>query len=185
MDNKRLDTYSINPNDKREKALQRAIIAKGKTYIGSSSISVEWLDIELPVRPDESHRIDLIGKDSTGRFVLCELKFSNGSSINTPSYAENELIGYWEDIKANVKWLTDNGIHHSNGKNFDWAELASSEPRLIVAANASYWVYWLLHRNDQNPPKRVECCWIDISFDYYLHHDINDKDVDIMHWGKI
>ena len=59
-----------------ECAFQRAII-QGKKSIVKEEV-INWIDIELPVDGSNSPRgkcIDLIGKDSHGNYVLCELKF--------------------------------------------------------------------------------------------------------------
>lgn len=59
-----------------ECAFQRAIIL-GEYSIVDKEDKITWIDIELPVDDSTSSRgkcIDLIGKDSQGHYVLCELK---------------------------------------------------------------------------------------------------------------
>ena len=76
--NKKLSTpgmVSFTIKDTNEKALQRAVLNQGESYLDGKT--VEWLDIELPVEFSENARrpcIDLIGRDEDGRYLLCALK---------------------------------------------------------------------------------------------------------------
>ena len=68
--------YSTSIRHTGECAFQRAIILNGTSSVNGDEI--EWMDIELPVDERINPRgkcIDLIGKDSEGNYVLCELKF--------------------------------------------------------------------------------------------------------------
>lgn len=166
--NKKLSTpgmVSFTIKDTNEKALQRAVLKQGQSYIDGKT--VEWLDIELPVEFSENARrpcIDLIGRDEDGRYLLCELKFSNNKT-DSPCDAEKELIGYYNLIKQNSTELDNNDIHHKEEKTFSWAELVNSNPRLCIMADASYWVYWenKADRVKLQHPDLVECLAIDID----------------------
>lgn len=172
--NKKLSTpgmVSFTIKDTNEKALQRAVLKQGQSYLDGKT--VEWLDIELPLEFSENARrpwIDLIGRDEDGRYLLCELKFSNNKT-DSPCDAEKELIGYYDLITKNSMELDKNEIHHKKQKLFSWTELVNSNPRLCIMADASYWVHWenkvdsvKLQHSDQ-----VECFAIDIDPDIFVN----------------
>ena len=112
----RPDSFSTLIADTGEKALQRALIMGGTSLIDGEV--VEWLDIELPVEFSESARrrcFDLIGRTSSNKFIICELKYSRGTNNENESLKrayEEELIVYKSLIEENyaeldVKVLSD------------------------------------------------------------------------------
>lgn len=128
-----------------ECAFQRAII-QGKYSIVKNE-KIVWIDIELPV-DDSSHArgkcVDLIGKDSRGNYVLCELKFRKKSDNGNPIEATEQLKGYYEEIKKNAIELNRIGLGHTNAtEKINWEKVASGKTRLMVVANDFYWGTWL------------------------------------------
>ncbi len=156
-------------NSTTETAFQRAIFWNGETIRGKKT-KIKWLDIELPVIPgDKSRRssIDLIGK-SGNRYVICELKFGKNSKTECPDVAVKQLKGYYEQIKHNCDDLDKTDTHHKGCTSFKWKDLAFKKPILCVAANASYWAYWLGHRKtDISKLKGVEFYSVDIPADTF------------------
>ena len=69
----------VNVRNKYETALEKAILNIGYSVLGDEKIL--WLDGELPLESKRRgyKRLDLLGIDSKGRYVLCELKFSGES----------------------------------------------------------------------------------------------------------
>ena len=149
-----------------ETAFQRAIIL-GKTSIIDNEI-VEWFDIELPVDKDRTkargHCVDLIGRSKNGYFI-CELKFGKNSATDSPSYAKEELERYRTDIENNYEYLDSSNIHHKNGVDFKWEDIAKNS-RYIIVANQEYWSYWLEHRKEQLP-EGFDCYSININSDCF------------------
>ena len=72
-----------------ECAFQRAIIQGEISIVNNEKI--EW--------------IDLIGMDSNGNYVLCELKFRKKGDNGNPLEATEQLKAYYENIKKNAKEL--------------------------------------------------------------------------------
>lgn len=161
--------------DTSEKALQRAILWKGNTILGSKT-TIQWLDIELPVddkRGGRGHCVDLIGKLGN-RYVLCELKFyKKGAVSDSPEYAMNEIKYYHEAIKRNWKTLdTNDELHHAGQPMFKWKDLASDSTILMVAANSSYWAYWcgswsIKKSHPFDIPPKMMWCSIDVPCDLF------------------
>ena len=134
-----------------ECAFQRAII-QGKKSIVKGEV-INWIDIELPVDGSDSPRgkcIDLIGKDSHGNYVLCELKFRKTGDNGKPSEAVKQLKEYYQYIKDNAAELSN--LRHTNAtEDINWKKVASSKTRLMVVANTFYWYTWLIRsRNKEN-----------------------------------
>lgn len=136
-----------------EVALQRAIFNGKTTILQNESAIVEWIDIEIPVVLSENRRrpcVDIIGikKD---KLILCELKFKKKSNPrDTPYYAVFELLIYYYFVRCNYENLDKFNICHdlSTTKNFKWEKyLKNSLPQLIVAANDSYWKYYLQRKD--------------------------------------
>lgn len=162
---------STNIKDTNEKALQRALLMQGTSLLDGKE--VKWLDIELPIEFSENSRrksVDIIGRDEDGRYLLCELKFSNNKT-DSPCNAEKELIGYYDLINQNSTELDNNDIHHKKQKIFSWAELINSNPRLCIMADASYWVHWenKVDSVKLQHPDQVECFAIDIDPDIFVN----------------
>ena len=134
-----------------ECAFQRAII-QGKTSIVKNEL-IKWIDIELPVDDSPFSRgrcVDLIGKDSKGNYVLCELKFRKKSDNGNPIEATKQLKGYYENIKKNATELNSIDLRHKNAtERIDWKKVASSNTRLIVVANSFYWDTWLVRSKNK------------------------------------
>lgn len=128
-----------------ECAFQRAIIQRKYSVVKREKI--KWIDIELPVNDSASSRgqcVDLIGKDTNGNYVLCELKFRKKSDNGNPIEATEQLKGYYEEIQKNKTELNRIGLGHINAtETIDWVKVASSNTRLMVVANCFYWDTWL------------------------------------------
>ena len=143
-----------------ECAFQRAIILGKKSTVKGETIN--WIDIELPVDGSNSSRgkcIDLIGKDSHGNYVLCELKFRKKGDNGKPSEAVKQLKEYYQYIKDNAAELS--GLRHTNATEaIDWIKIASSTTRLMVVANTFYWETWLIRSRNKEDLKDFD----DIEF---------------------
>lgn len=128
-----------------ECAFQRAII-QGKSSVVKGE-KIKWIDIELPVNDSASSRgqcVDLIGMDTNGNYVLCELKFRKKSDNGNPIEATEQLKGYYEEIQKNKTELNRIRLGHTNAtEKIDWEKVASSNTRLMVVANCFYWDTWL------------------------------------------
>ena len=143
-----------------ECAFQRAIIQGDYSIVNGEKI--KWIDIELPVDDSPSSRgkcIDLIGKDSRGVYVLCELKFRKKSDNGGPEEAANQIKGYYEEIKKNADELNKIELGHTHATaKIDWEKVASNETRLMVVANKFYWETWC---------ERKKTVLSDRSIEYY------------------
>lgn len=176
------DHFSTTIRATTEVALEKAMFLLGKSKRGRENDEIEWLDMELPVAPGNSSRLDLIGRlKQKGTFVICELKF--GNSFNTsddPVYAANEVVKYFELIRQNYTFVKDQHHYTKNddgiiGKEFDWKKVTETTTELIVVANAAYWAYWIGHRGFTVPKTgkyntkwyNVKCYSIDIPMDYF------------------
>jgi hypothetical protein len=151
--------------DTGEKAFQRALLNSGITYLQFpyNLEKILWLDGELPVIMNKSPRrmcVDLIGQIE-GVQAIVELKYGKGSATDHPEYAALELLTYYYLILINGDKLHENKIYHTNKvlQERYWVSLSSegfipygganwrimnlnSYPKLIIAANKSYWNYW-------------------------------------------
>jgi hypothetical protein len=139
-----------------EVAFQRAIYNGTNTHLQNESEIVKWIDIEIPVVLSENRRrpcVDIIGTNND-KLVLCELKFNKKSNPNdSPYYAIFELLIYYYFVRCNYKDLDKENIFHDlpTTKNFRWEEyLKNSTAQLLVAANDSYWKYYLKRKNYEN-----------------------------------
>ena len=137
-----------------ESAFQRAIFNKGESYLhyrkdGSPTV-VRWQDLEIPVvlgRKSRRTCIDLIGS-TDGTPVICELKYMEKSVSDHPKYAIFELLIYFYLIRCNFEKLDKNNVHHQFGSPVNWKMIANNfSTQLIVAANSTYWNYWLSRLN--------------------------------------
>lgn len=166
----RPDSFSTLIADTGEKALQRALIMGGTSLIDGEVI--EWLDIELPVEFSESARrrcFDLIGRTSSNKFIICELKYSRGTNNENESLKhayEDELMVYKSLIEENYAELDINKVHHTNGKDFLWSDVAKNA-QYIIAANKEYWEYHLKQKDNQLPPEDISCYSIDVDIEYF------------------
>lgn len=154
-----------------ETAFQRALWLCKTSIIEGEAIS--WIDIELPVDISGNARgkcIDLIGKDESGNFVICELKFGEPGNGN-PHDAQRQLAEYFEQITKNSDFLGQH-INARERGNINWHDVASNTTRFILAANEAYWQYWLNQRN-LTLPSDVECYELPIPTDYFK---LLDKD---------
>lgn len=164
-------TLKYEIKDKREKAIQRAILGLvGKSIIYPSAETtldksppyckeqfenktIYWIDMELPVIFSKNSRrtcIDLLGL-SGEQPVVCELKFVNndGYLSNCPIYAAMELLSYHLYIVANQEKLKNENIRHKfvekHPKDIGsgiWTNYDKNNPILLVAANIGYWKKW-------------------------------------------
>lgn len=175
-------------NAPTETAFQRAILKNGESFLGGRT-KIEWLDIELPVDDGRGPRrqcVDLIGKQGEN-YVLCELKFGKDSGTDSPEYAAAEVRKYHEKIKLNWVELDKKFLHHPDGKPFLWKNLARESTALIVAANASYWAYWLGHRKaDLSKIEGVQFYSVDVPADTFTKQKANLETyiptIDTNHW---
>lgn len=139
------DYNANNVANTAECAFQRAIIQGNYSIVNKEKI--KWIDIELPVDDSASSRgqcVDLIGMDSKGNYVLCELKFRKKTDHGNPIEATEQLKGYYENIKHNAAELNRIGLGHTNAsEKINWEKVASSNTRLMVVANCFYWDTWL------------------------------------------
>jgi hypothetical protein len=132
-----------------EVAFQRAIY-NGISSKLNENTEVNWIDIEIPVVLGEKgrrHCIDMIGTTSDkNNLVLCELKYSGKTkSEDSPTYAIFELLIYYYFLRCNFKNLDSHNVYHKleTTKNFSWEGYLSSDiPKLVIAANNSYWEFW-------------------------------------------
>lgn len=139
-------------NSTSETAFQRAIYNDSPTTFklkNGNTRKIEWLDLELPVVLNKSSRricLDLIGLvDNTP--TICELKYFKNSAGDHPVYAIFEVLVYYYFVLCNYKKLDDEKIHHTNLKKFVWKSVINTPtPIFLVAANDSYWDYWLHKR---------------------------------------
>ena len=130
--------------DTNEKAFQRAICYGENTFLEGHD-RIRWIDFELPVENNPQARdccVDLIGEDSNGHYVLCELKFSgkSGRGNGSPQEAGEQLNRYYMLLLDNVEFFT----FHKNVRDpvFDVERFCQTKPRLLVAADESYWERW-------------------------------------------
>jgi len=147
--------FSMKIKSTSETAFQRSIWGCKTSEVGGTVVT--WLDIELPVDRSGNPRgqcVDLIGRDDTGRFVLCELKFGDPGN-GSPEEAAEQVRLYKDEVVKNANCLG----HHKKSEErgvLDWAMVATESTRLIVAANRSYWEYWR-GRLHSIVPNGVEC----------------------------
>lgn len=138
--------------DTGEKAFQRAIMNGGISYLSTDKKDrVRWIDFEVPVGDSDTPRdncVDLIGKDATGRYVLCELKFSGKSTGNGgPQEAADQLKNYAAQLAENVESIR----FHENAKEaFNPMRYVAHPPRLMVAADLVYWGKRIKEPRDQS-----------------------------------
>ena len=142
-----------------EVAFQRAIYNGRKTKLNEKT-EVNWIDIEIPVvlgTKGRRHCIDIIGATSDKKnLVLCELKYSGKTkSEDSPTYAIFELLIYYYFLRCNFKNLDSHKVYHKleTTENFSWEGYLSIDiPRLVIAANNSYWEFWFekkkINKND-------------------------------------
>ena len=183
------DYFSTTINATTEVALERAMFLLGSSRRGREDDVIEWLDMELPVSPLNADRLDLIGRlKKKGTFIICEVKFGNSFNpsyrtkyLSSPELAANEVVQYYEMVRKNLTFVTDQHHYTPNdegikGKEFDWEKVVDGKTELIVVANAAYWAYWLGHRGLAVPTsgkakngrkRKVKCYSIDIPFDYF------------------
>ena len=142
---------AISSKNVSEVAFQRAIIEGKESII--DGVVVKWIDIELPVfgKKARGKCVDLIGVDSRGRYVICELKFRrNKSNGDRPEEASAQLFNYYQHIRNFYEQFQLYNLHHSNSNGeIDWQNVASYNTKLIVAANKSYWDFWCGKKHHQ------------------------------------
>jgi hypothetical protein len=153
-----------------ESALQRAIIEGETSLVNGEEIT--WIDIELPVYGDKSRGkcIDLIGKDSKGNYVLCELKFRKKRDSGGPNETTEQLKEYYSYIQKNADDLNSMNFMHENAKEkkIDWKKVAAKTTRLFVVANSFYWDTWLIlsKKKEKLDDKDVE--YYSVNIDRYV-----------------
>ncbi len=138
--------------DTGEKAFQRAILNGGRSYLSKDMKDwVQWIDFEVPVGDSNKPRdncVDLIGKDATGRYVLCELKFSGKSTgSGRPKEAADQLKNYAAQMAENVKAIR---FHENAREAFNSTHYIAHTPRLIVAADLIYWAKHIKEPRDKS-----------------------------------
>ncbi len=176
------DYFSTTINATTEVALERAMFLLGSSRRGREDDVIEWLDMELPVSPKNKDRLDLVGRlKKKGTFVICELKFGNSFNRSCrPELAANEVVQYYEMVRENLTFVTDQHHYTPNtdgirGKEFEWEKVLGGKTELIVVANAAYWAYWLGRgfavprsgKAKNGIERKVRCYSIDIPFDYF------------------
>lgn len=170
---------SVDVKNDFETALEKAIINTGFSMVGGEKVL--WLDGELPVEAKQRgkskyKRLDLLGLDSVGNYVLCELKYSGGDREGNgdPADADDQLIEYARLLREDGLWFRlhkDLLIKH----NFDFAKYLSKPPRLMVVADVAYWAIWKntnSHRTTEH--KRTLCSEVE-------HYSIDVSAVDFVH----
>ena len=153
-----------------ECALQRAII-QGETSLIKGE-GIKWIDIELPVYGDKSRGkcIDLIGKDSKGNYVLCELKFRKKRDSGGPKEATDQLKEYYSYIQKNADDLNSMNLGHKNAKEkkIDWKKVAAHTTRLFVVANSFYWDTWLILSKKKEKLVDTDVEYYSVNIDRYV-----------------
>ena len=157
-----------------EKALQRAIFNGLSTSLPSGVI-INWLDYELPVSKAKKGKargkcLDLIGKDSEGRYVICELKFARRGRGDSPSKADGQVLHYKELLEKNELFA----YHRFVTEKFDLDLFVKRRPRLIVAANSRYWD--IHKRHSLSLKTGVEHYAIEVSPDEFVEQKGNRKE---------
>ena len=145
-----------------ETAYQRAILKSQKTFLNfkreNGFETVEWMDGELPMIFNKNPRrpsIDLVGS-LDGIPTLCELKFANSRTSDSPVYAAIELLTYYCFIQFNADILDKYEVFHKNLTPFKWRVFSKNGfPRLIVCANKSYWDAWFARYDKATLIKQV------------------------------
>ena len=191
MKNRKAGYYKIKDvTNTAECAFQRAIIQGRYSFIKGEKI--KWIDIELPVDDSLSKRgecVDLIGKDSKGNYVLCELKFRKRSDHGSPSLATTQLKNYYENIKKNAVELNRIKLGHINAsERIDWEKVASPTTRLMVVANDFYWDTWLIRsrKKERLTDKNVEYYSVNVDrFEFEKQLGDNKNFAPIMPKGGI
>ena len=175
-----------NIRDTGEKALQRAIVNGGfslldfkRSYV--SPEKVIWLDLELPVSFNKNPRrmcVDLVGS-LDGIPVICELKYFKKSKPDHPLFAFVEILTYWALIQYNHETLDKYQVHHTNMQSFKWEIFANNPfPKVIIAANQSYWNYWT-QRLEINKILKIIWDWC-LQLDTNVHlFSITDVDFEL------
>ena len=170
MKTRKPGAYSTKIAHAAECAFQRAIIQGGTSTVKGEKIT--WIDIELPVYGDKSRGkcIDLIGKDSKGNYVLCELKFRKKRDSGGPKEATEQLKEYYSYIQKNADDLNSMNLMHENAKEkkIDWKKVAAQTTRLFVVANSFYWDTWLIlsKKKEKLDDKDVE--YYSVNIDRYV-----------------
>ena len=168
MKTRKAGAYSTKIAHAAECAFQRAIIQGGTSTVKGEKIT--WIDIELPVYGNKSRGkcIDLIGKDSKGNYVLCELKFRKKSDNGGPNEATEQLKEYYSYIK-NAEDLKSRDLQHTNAKEkIDWERVAGENTRLFVVANEFYWNTWLKPSKKQEKPFDKDVEYYSVNIDRYV-----------------
>ena len=158
----------VNVRNKYETALEKAILNIGYSVVGGEKVL--WLDHELPLEAKKRgyKRLDLLGVDSEGRYVLCELKFSGdgGTGNGDPVEADEQLLRYMRLAREYGKWFA---LHKDlpHDVPFDLEAFLRDSPRLMVAADCAYWDFWA-GRNSRRKSRRslspeIEHYMIDIE----------------------
>ncbi len=139
-----------------ETALEKAILNIGYSIVGGEKVL--WLDGELPLESKKrGKRLDLLGIDSKGRYVLCELKFSGGGGRGNgdPAEADEQLLQYMRLAREYGKWFA---LHTElpHDVSFDREAFLRESPRLMVAADCAYWDQGA-DTNSRRRKKRILC----------------------------
>ena len=136
----KLDDFTIEIQDWREKALQRALWKKETSRLGT--INVIWCDIEITVDDggrEDSKRLDLVGVGDDDSLVLCELKFNR--SDDSPNDAAKQVSEYRDYILTHPESLGQHKKAKHRGM-LDWTNLVKKPIHLVLAANSTYWHHW-------------------------------------------
>lgn len=149
---------TVSVRNKYETALEKAIINNGFSIVNGERIL--WLDGELPIeaKRDDYKRLDLLGLDASGRYVLCELKFSgDGEGNKGPADADGQLLDYEKLVRSYGKWFR---IHRGlpQGDRFVLSDFLTGVFRLMVVADDGYWNLWKEKNAHRSVGRKRELC---------------------------
>jgi RecB family endonuclease NucS len=183
--------YSTEIQNVSECAFQRAIILGKESKVNDETI--RWIDIELPVAGKKARGkcLDLIGIDSDGHYVICELKFRRNHGDNGgPEEAAKQLCDYYECIKDNVETLK--GLRHTNSNGeICWEKVAENDTRKFVVANKEYYASWCERKKTPLKNLCVEFYSVDVDSNEFDKQKNNNKSYtpempsNVKSWSKV
>lgn len=165
--------------DHNEKAFQRAIFRTRETILSKNDI-ITWIDFELPIdyTKKQSDRLDLIGRDNKGAYVLCEVKFKGVSFKGNPNRGNGmpadackQIINYFSTFRKQYKFFKFHNTTDPKEKCLLEDSFNPQKVRLMVIANDAYWKDC---KNSNSPSSKmkindaVECYSINIKEDEFF-----------------